>query len=389
MCLIFGQRISQATAESYATNRTCPANLEEYSGGRRQLRSSRFGRRRRKTEKPLHRKHNLWSRMSQEAQWALNETKRDMGIEDESDEDEGNDNDARALENTQADDKIKTKKSARVRIVSPQISPSSSPPSSPVDSHSHRRKSARLKISPTISDRSRYTNSIIRGRVTPKATVSMSNTPYRKTPTNWGHGNNMADLDVKIQNVNIYQENQNSDIKTRASIGNELDPVAFERESYHENIDIDLLDPSSEEYKRATQTSNTLIHNHFNKKSHKHTKLPTIPGDVRYIHSAKSNGTTFLMSRNSARIPGIGAYTVPLYTSREKTFEITPAGYDSRYEYTHRYNPEEDDPIDPVQASKSYKKCTDWLTRYSGDDNGINTGRNTSAVQQMSQSSHF
>lgn len=105
------------------------------------------------------------------------------------------------------------------------------------------------------------------------------------------------------------------------------------------------------------------------------TKLPNIKeispsGSAAYKTENSASTTPFLGTHR--QIPGIGQYKVPdslnkptVITNwkREQTFEITPVGYDSRFEDIRTKEEELDETPEEVKL-KAIAKCSDWLKKY-------------------------
>ena len=63
------------------------------------------------------------------------------------------------------------------------------------------------------------------------------------------------------------------------------------------------------------------------------------------------------------RLPGIGNYDVPVL--KDGTFEITPPGFDSRYNDLQPVEERESETPPPDIRQRAIDKCSEWLTKYS------------------------
>jgi hypothetical protein len=90
------------------------------------------------------------------------------------------------------------------------------------------------------------------------------------------------------------------------------------------------------------------------------TRLPSIPSD-----STADYCTLGQLKHFNLRLPGIGRYEIA--TLREKTFEITPPGYDIRYNDVVVFEEGERENELPSEdiRERAVQKCQDWLARYS------------------------
>lgn len=89
-------------------------------------------------------------------------------------------------------------------------------------------------------------------------------------------------------------------------------------------------------------------------------RLPSIPSD-----STADYCTLGQLKHFNLRLPGIGRYEIA--TLREKTFEITPPGYDIRYNDVVVFEEGERENELPSEdiRERAVQKCQDWLARYS------------------------
>lgn len=90
------------------------------------------------------------------------------------------------------------------------------------------------------------------------------------------------------------------------------------------------------------------------------TRLPSIPSD-----STGEYCTLGELKHLNLRLPGIGRYEIA--TLREKTFEITPPGYDIRYNDIAVFEEGERENELPSEdiRERAVQKCQDWLARHS------------------------
>ncbi|KAK3108910.1 hypothetical protein FSP39_018458 [Pinctada imbricata] len=108
--------------------------------------------------------------------------------------------------------------------------------------------------------------------------------------------------------------------------------------------DTDVSIPSSRRRPISTKTNRT--------------RLPFIPSE-----SPSEYYTLGQLKHLNYRLPGIGRYNIA--TLREKTFEITPPGYDIRYNDIAVF--EEGEMLELPSTDireKAVQKCTEWLSRY-------------------------
>ena len=88
------------------------------------------------------------------------------------------------------------------------------------------------------------------------------------------------------------------------------------------------------------------------------TRLPYIPSE-----SPTDYFTLGQLKHLNYRLPGIGKYEIA--TLREKTFQITPAGYDIRYNDIAIFEAEEKTELPSSNIrDQAVQKCQDWLSRY-------------------------
>jgi hypothetical protein len=86
------------------------------------------------------------------------------------------------------------------------------------------------------------------------------------------------------------------------------------------------------------------------------TKFPSIHSDSYYAYDDAYTESSMPSRQN---IPGLGTYRFP--RRREKTFKITPPGYDSRYAELPRYEAPPVEEPDSTITAKAKEKCNQWL----------------------------
>ncbi|XP_013382789.1 uncharacterized protein LOC106153410 [Lingula anatina] len=328
------------------------------------------------------RKQNIWSRLSVEAQCAMTQTMEAMELDDK---DDRNYTDRQTVENTNRDDE--NNQNSLERFEKGQY-------------YNESAKVGTQRENPAVSD---------------EQTIGVNNN---------SDGNALrATKEQPYANVDFVQKNIQSKRRhkseTESNTSGETPVTSRQRNN--------SFGYNGREHKKPQGAPKQVVHwkeyndgnNNKSRNKSARTKLPKIGSDSKLSQQVKTDsGPDFsqeaddyynnefaavLPTRRRERqeafdddyyspsftqhaIPGVGNFTVPRYHFREKTFEITPAGYDSRYQYTHKYNPEEDDPINPKVFSHSVKKCSDWLTKClpAADDPNV-----SGTKLKLSQSSHF
>ena len=105
-------------------------------------------------------------------------------------------------------------------------------------------------------------------------------------------------------------------------------------------------------------------------------RLPNIrespTGSVAFGNKTEQSESTIPFFGTHRQIPGIGQYKMPpgnvksssANLTKENTFEITPVGYDSRFEDIIKKDEDEMDDTPEEIKQKAIDKCTDWLKKY-------------------------
>lgn len=227
------------------------------------------------------------------------------------------------------------------------------------------------KAVPTLRAKSAYTgkpktfrSSKVFSRMSQEAQHAMSETMRErqglKTPNNdvktqqWIEKNFCNQVDVNKTNAqdNSYVKQSDSGVERQRN------NFCLDEDVYDTNFNLNdsLPDDSCSDSDVSVTTRRRPITAATNK-----TRLPSIPSDSTVGEVC----TLGQLKHLNLRLPGIGRYEIA--TLREKTFEITPPGFDIRYNDIAVFEEGERENELPSEdiRERAVQKCQDWLARYS------------------------
>ena len=275
----------------------------------------------------------LFSRLSQEAQWAISETRREMGVSP-----------------LQGDDKEPG-----------QDSPVPSDASDPGDDGSVKD----LDISPDPPEDTELTG--YGDPLDSQEVVQRSDSPVHYKDYDAMPGPNPSERRSvgysRLRKANTTQElSKRTNNKSQTSL-------SYSRPGHIAETQITQIPSAGMSKRRPSDRGGGSQLSSNNRMRHSYhgfpkTRLPEINSD---LDEERSKITDMDRPHNRhRRIPGVGQYKIvgthaPM--RREETFEITPPGYDSRFDLPRTdLNVEDDTPEEIKQIAIA--KCTEWLMKH-------------------------
>ncbi|XP_061180440.1 uncharacterized protein LOC133189009 [Saccostrea echinata] len=260
----------------------------------------------------------------------------------------------------------RTKTSVSRRSTVTQKTSKSCPPAMELDIATFNHVSH--KAVPTLRAKSAYSgkpltfrSSKLFSRMSQEAQHAMNETMKDreglKTPNNDVKTQQWIDENFTHQDIILTRVQENVPIKQYHNPENKGRGYYLDEDVYETNFNMDdiLPDDSCTDSEMSVTTRRRPITAATNK-----TRLPSIPSD-----STADFCTLGQLNHYNLRLPGIGRYEIA--TLREKTFEITPPGYDIRYNDIAVFEDGErvsELPSDDIRE-RAVQKCQDWLSRHS------------------------
>ncbi|XP_064648345.1 uncharacterized protein LOC135500672 [Lineus longissimus] len=210
---------------------------------------------------------------------------------------------------------------------------------------SNMSEEAKLAIDAILAEMEQDKSGDVAPRPSQRSDHDTRGSRYRKHTILRENSGKFASIDDGVDSGFLDTDTSNN-LNSRSSGSEEYQKVGISDRVLSKSGTAESLEntQSSEKYRSKTARSRTP------------TKFPMIHSDLDYALD-----DTFTESSMPSRqnIPGLGTYRFP--RMREKTFKITPPGYDSRYADMPRYEAPQGEDLDPTITAKAKEKCNQWL----------------------------